>query len=114
MKIVNKQEFYNLPIGTLYSNYGEIWFSGLKIKGETISYENVPTDYCYENLIGNILHDNSNEFVEILEDAVKNKTSFELDFDCLKRDGLYEDEMFAIYEEKDLLQLITKLQSLIK
>ena len=117
MKIINKTEFYELPNNTLYSEYEPCAFWGLKIKQKTLfldSQNKEPFDFIYEDLIGNVLSKNSNEFVDILEFAEENKTSFKLDFDCTERDGLFEKEqLFAIYEKEDLTELIKKLNSLL-
>lgn len=114
MRIVNKQEFYNLPKGTLYSYFEPNYFSGLKIKWNTlINSDGKPFDFNYEDLIGNILSDNSQEFYDIIEASIEKKTSFKLDFNCMQRDGLFEEnQLFAIYEKEDLESLINKLISL--
>lgn len=110
MKIVNKKEFYLLPNGTLYSKYERYGFQGLMVKQNTLYYENKPIDFLYDDLIGNIDVQNSDEFIDKLYDAEINKTSLSMDFDCTERDGLYEDEqMFAIYEDEDLKCFIKKL-----
>ena len=115
MKIVNKQEFYALPYGTLYSKYAPMNFYGLKIKGDTIyGFSNEPIDFYYEDLIGNVEFDDSNELVGILDKAEKQKTSFPLEYNCSFRDGMFEqEESFAIYELTDIYQFIDKLKSLI-
>jgi len=113
MKIVNKNEFYLLPAGTLYSNYERYGFKGLMVKQDTLYYENKPIDFLYDDLIGNIDVQNSDEFIDKLDEAEINKTSLTLDFDCTERDGLYEDEqMFAIYEKNDLKCFIEKLKTI--
>lgn len=114
MKIVSKNEFYKMPINTLYSNYSPVVFDGLKIKGETIyNSNNIPIDYYYEDLIGNVFCDSSEDYVNVLNDALSEKKSFKLDFNQQERDGLYEENtLFAIYEQKDVEAFITKLNSL--
>lgn len=114
MRIIDKKEFYKLPKGTLYSDYDHVFFEDLKIKGETIYSKENPIDFYYEDLIGNIMCNNSDEYNEIPFESHKNKTSFELDFNCYERDGLYqENQMFAVYDKKDLIGLIQKLESII-
>ncbi len=110
MRIVSKQEFYKLPAGTLYSNYIPCIFEGLKIKGDTICHDGEPSDFFYEDLIGNVDVESSEEFCNILEKAVKDKTEFALDFDCGERDGLYDDEdMYAVYNPEEILELSNKI-----
>jgi hypothetical protein len=113
MKIVNKTEFYALPKGTLYSDYEPCFFNDLKVKQSTIYDGEKPIDFVYESLIGNIDADSSGHFVDMLDDAEKNKTSLPMDFECGERDGLFEEEqLFAIYEKNDLEDFIKKLESL--
>lgn len=113
MKIVNKTEFYALPKGTLYSDYEPCIFTSLKVKGLTLYSEEKPIDFIYESLIGNIDADSSNHFVDMLDEAEKNKTSLPMDFECGERDGFYEEtQLFAIYEKNDLEDFIKKLESL--
>lgn len=114
MKILNKKEFYKLPIGTVYSKYDPVCFDLLYIKGENLygGENGEPSDFFYIELISNVSCYNSNEFVDILEEAEEKGTSFDLDFESQTRDGMYDDsQLFAVYEKKDLEGLISKLQS---
>lgn len=115
MKIINKTEFYALPEGTVYSDYEPYIFSNLKVKQDTVYNDGQPVDFLYESLIGNIDTNNSDHFIDILDDAEKNKTSLPMDFNCCERDGLFEEkeQLFAIYEKKDLADFIKKLESLL-
>jgi len=113
MKIVNKKEFYELPEGTLYSNYVRCSFSSLNVKQSTSYKESIPIDFIYESLIGNVDFSDLSYCDDVLLEAEKNKTSLPLDFECGERDGMYlEDELFAIYEKQDLEDFIKKLESL--
>jgi hypothetical protein len=112
MKIVNKQEFYKLPEGTLYSEYEPCVLNGLNVKGmNMVGLDNKLIDFTLKSIIGNVYCDSSDDFVNILTDAEENKTSIKLDFDYYGRDGLYEDDaLYAIYEEKDIDDFIKQLQ----
>jgi hypothetical protein len=117
MKIVNKQEFYNLPAGTLYSNYEPCVIEGLKIKQNTCFSIDTkePIDYCYIDLIGNVDYKDFEDYIDLLDNSEKNKTSLKLDFEITERDGMFEkNEMFCIYEEDDIKSLISTLQGLLK
>jgi hypothetical protein len=106
MRIVDKKEFYNLPSGTLYSEFEPSVFVGLKIKGDTIIYKGVPTDFFYEDLIGNVDSDAFESYF------AKNGIEFNLDFDTLERDGLYEDDgLFAIYSKDEIIEFSQKIAS---
>lgn len=110
MKIVNKQDFYKLPEGTIYSDYEPCVFDGLKVKQSTIYDKNKPIDFIFESLIGNIDAESSGHFVDILGEAEKQGVSMVLDFDCGERDGLYEETaLYAVYEKTDIEHFISKL-----
>ncbi|AGO48283.1 hypothetical protein Phi17:1_gp7 [Cellulophaga phage phi17:1] len=111
MRIVNKQEFYKLPKGTLFAKYEPIIFDGLCIKYQnTYNHKNEPIDYVYESLLGNVDCESSEHFGDILFEAEENGNSFKLDFDCIERDGCYDDEeLFAVYEKEDVVKFIRKL-----
>lgn len=114
MKIINKEEFYKLPNGTLYSEYVPCCISELRIKQDTIfGFNGEPIDWFYQDLIGSIKENVSLGYHETLEQSRKNKTSIELDFDASERDGCFiDDQLFAVYEKGDLEGLISKLESL--
>lgn len=117
MRVINKQQFYELPSGSVYSMYEPINLYGLKIKGNTIRHQdnNIPFDYTYIDLIGNVKYDNSGEFFDLMNGLVIGETSFPLDFECHQRDGMFEpEEMFCIYEKADLIGLINKLTESLK
>ena len=111
MKIVNKEEFYKLSEGVVYSEYEPCIITELFIKGSTLSSKNTPIDYTCLSLIGNLDSNNSEEFYNILESSQENKTTFKLDFENYSRDGLYgDDQLYCIYEKQDLEELIKVLQ----
>ena len=104
MKILNLKAFLNLPEGTLYSKYKTGAFDGLAIKGESSSGT---MDWWYQNLIGNVESESSNQMFDILFRAEETLGSFALEFDSEGRDGLFEeDQLFAVYEDRDVLQFI--------
>jgi hypothetical protein len=103
MKIVTKQEFYHLPNGILFSFYTPCLIQGLMVKKDTIFDGEVPIDFCYQDLIGNVKSGSSNDLIDILTNAEKNKSEFELDFDCVERDGLFEcDSLYVVYSSMEL------------
>jgi hypothetical protein len=113
MKIVNKKEFYKLPIGTVYADFEPNIFTSLKIKLENcFDNKGIPFDYFYRDLLVNVKANSSNEFHDILDSAIADKTSFALDFELIERDGCYdENELFAIYESEDLKGFISQLSN---
>ena len=112
MRIVTKQEFYKLPSGTVYCHYRPIILEGLYIKGETIYCDGNPCDYIETELIHTIDVSGSDEFFDKMIEAEKDSSfSMKMDFECTVRNGFYnEDQMYAIYEKKDIEGLIQALQ----
>ncbi len=102
MKIVNREQFLAMPAGTIYAK-GERWlFNGLEVKGESH-----PNDWWSldPSWIGGDKVEDSCDAFDALEDMLKNGASYPMS--CSQsRDGLFdEDDLFLIFEEKDLLEL---------
>lgn len=111
MKIVNRQTFMSLPENTVYSNYEPCNFGPLSIKQESIR----DIDFYTMAINDAILSDSSEQFVDILTIAEKEGSSIKLDFECCGRDGLFEeDQLFAVWEDDDIVQLIKRLLCCIK
>lgn len=106
MKIVNLETFRSLPNGTVFSKYEPCYFDGLKIKVDTWD-----SDFLYQDLIGNIDADSTEDFTEKCDSASEDGNSIPLDFQCSQRDGLFEkNQLFAVYEKDDLIGLIIRLE----
>ena len=107
MRIINLEEFRKMPEGTIYCKYTPCCFSDLEIFGGDCG----GIDFVSASLTGWVESEGSNEMFDILERAEKTGESFKLDTECYGRDGLYEDkQLFAIYENEDILQLIETLK----
>jgi hypothetical protein len=112
MRIVNKQEFYKLPEGTLFSFYKPTVFQDINIKGDTLYREDKPVDFSYRNLVGNVNANDSYEYGEILSDAEQNKTEFQLDFYYDEREGMYDEKsLYAVYNTDEILKLANLISS---
>lgn len=112
MKIVTRKEFLKLPAETLFSYYEPCSFADLHIKvsDKNSGYDN---DFLYDSIIGPIFCQNSEDFTNKCDEMEKGK-SVKLDFEYTRREGLFEDEqLFAIYEKDDVIQLITRLNKLL-
>lgn len=80
-------------------------FEDLCAKGETWEH-----DWLYENITYSIECTSSDDFGIKLEDAEENGVSVAMDFDSTCRDGCFDDnQLFAVYEKKDIEALINKL-----
>jgi len=110
MKIINREEFLKLPSGTLFSEYKPCSFYGLLIKYDSCGYN----DYYENELIGNIEMNSSEDFIDKLVIAEKERTSLKLDFDICGRNGMYDDnQLYAVYEKEDIKGLINVLKQCI-
>jgi hypothetical protein len=106
MKILNRTEFMKLPENTLFSKYEPCVFGNLMIKGKTSEHN----DFYVQQIHDGVDYSDTVNFREKLEGAEKNGTSIDMDFYCECRDGLFEDDqLFAVWEEKDVLELIGRL-----
>lgn len=102
MKIVNLKEFLYLPAGTLFAKFSPVFFGELCIKGQNSGER----DFCVQTL----LQVDGNDVDMTLLNAMDSGESFVLDLDCQGGDGIYNDkQLFAVYEEQDAKQLITRL-----
>jgi hypothetical protein len=110
MKIVNLETFLKLPAGTLFMKYRPCIFGDLLIKGESCkSFFEGHKDFLYQQL--NELESNGSDHdTELLTKAEKEGISIDFDLNCEGRDGMFEEnQLFAIYEEKDFINLIQRL-----
>jgi len=111
MKIVNRDTFMHLAKGTIYSYYTPSIFEGLYIK--TSEPDELYHDSTKKTLNDFVCVPLIDGFVKGSYDNNVNHEEmdhFEFDLDCSTRDGMYEeDQLFAIYDENDILQLVSKL-----
>ena len=112
MKIVNRKIFLQMPKGTLFSEYVPCVFYGLFAK--TGEPDDMINDYFEKELISNPKCHDSGEFSSILINAEETGASFNLDFDISGRNGAFKnDQLYAVYEKQDIVQLIHTLQACI-
>jgi len=109
MKIINLTEFRAMPEGTVFCKYEPCCFGELQIKGETWEH-----DFISASLTGVIESEGSDDMFDKLLQYEKTKESFPLDIEYYGRDGLFEtNQLFAVYEKKDISQLVNKLTTLL-
>lgn len=107
MKIVNLDQFLAMPPGTVFAKYVPCIFEDLMIKGDTLP---APRDFCYQDIIQIESGPDSSGPDALF--VAENGGSVSLDLDCQGRDGCFEaDQLFAVYEKRDVLQLIARLQT---
>jgi hypothetical protein len=107
MKIVNRAQFLAMPPNTLFSKYTPCMFGPLEIKGETWGCN----DFLSQQVADAIACTGSEDFADKLEDAELSGATLVMDFDCLGRDGCFdEDQLFAVWESADVAALIARLK----
>lgn len=110
MKIVDRKTFLALPDETLFSKYEPCLFGDLTIKGETVG----ANDFLTQQICDSVRCRDSEEFDSILDNAQETGSSFEMDFYCNGRDGLFDDDqLFAVWEPADIIDLIERLKLLV-
>lgn len=120
MRIVSREEFLQLPKGTVYAEYepcifGNLSikiFGNLSIKDDTVfSISNQPIDFYCLKIANSIESSGSEEFFERVEAMENNRKSFPVDLDSVGRDGLFEtNQLYVVWEKEDVQSLITVLQ----
>ncbi|NMZ78420.1 hypothetical protein [Pseudomonas mandelii] len=106
MKIVNLDQFLAMPSGTVFAKYKPASFEEVLIK-DVCNLES--RDFMYQSLI-EMDSTGTEDEENILDDALRNGSSFDLDLDCPGRDGMFEEgQLFAVYERQDVEQLIARL-----
>ena len=105
MKIIDRRSFLAMPPGTVFCKYEPVIFGEILIKEESLE-----NDFFYTQTISAIDGDSPGDIFEMLENSKESGSSFNMDFDCVSRDGMFDDEgLFVVFEEKDVIMLIDKL-----
>jgi hypothetical protein len=114
MKLLNRKEFLKLPEGTLYAKYYQDIFDDICVKDASIGVDEEIGVFYTMPLI-NISDDAfDNDHADASDSFVKTKQC-ELDFDCYGRDGFFdEDQLFAVFEAKELSEMTKILQTALK
>lgn len=105
MKIVNRKEFLKLPENTVYSKFEPNIFEYIQIKGESIE----DIDWFFQPITDSIEVEGSYPAIH-LDKAIKTGKSINMDFNLQERDGCFDqDQLFAVWEKEDVIQLIARL-----
>ena len=109
MKIVDRKTFLSLPGEVLFSRYEPCVFDPLEIKGQTLE-----NDFLTTRINDAIDCIDSSEFIDFLDCAEETGISLPLNFESTERDGCHDDDqLYAVWEPKDVIQLIERLKRLI-
>ena len=108
MKILTFPEFVKLPSGTLFMDYKPCVLGAISIKDDTLESGR---DFWRQDITTNLDAFDSGEMFRLFDDSQHNGSSFDLDVEIAGRNAMYDDkQLFAVYEQKDLDQLIKALQ----
>lgn len=97
MKILNLQDFLKMPSGTVFRKFEPCIYDGICIKKHSIN----TIDFCY---VGTDFVDGDGQYVNL------ETGEFKMEY-IVGRDGCFdEDQLFAVYDKSDLVELIEVLQ----
>jgi hypothetical protein len=115
MRIVDRKKFLALPSNTVYRKYAPCYYQDLCIKFETID-NRFSGDFFLLETQGFIEGcKDSGEVLEAHDYAEQSGQTYRFDLDSSMRDGEFEDDqLFAVYDNEDIQQLIDKLKECIK
>ena len=106
MRIVTRDQFLDMPAGTLFAKYSPCNCSALFCKGLSLG----KLDFEFSEMSMPVDSDDTGEFVDTLCRAASEGSSVELNFDTYFRDSTFDqNQLFAVYERDDLLKLLNKL-----
>lgn len=104
MKIINRQQFLQLPAGVLFTKFEPSCFDELRIKGDTIG-----ADFHAVTIADAIDADGTSDLLDKIHRA-EGGESLHMDFETVQRDGLFdEDQLFAVWEREDVEKLVGRL-----
>lgn len=110
MRIVDRKTFLSLPENTVFSVYKPQTFGALEIKGESLT-----NDFYVQCIVDSIACDDDKEKHDVLDGALQSGETLRFDFDSEGRDGCYnKDELYAVWDNQDIENLIARLQQCIK
>ena len=106
VRIISREEFLKLPCGVMFSKYEDCRFGDRCVKDINIGEH----DFMFTQMSVPVKAANDVDYYDKCVTARLNGSSIELNYDCVERDGCFDsDQMFAVFEEADLLALREKL-----
>ena len=122
MRILNREQFLQLPKGVVFMKYTPVYTEDLAIKDETLEGRN---DFVYADITGvNAVCTEEVELQTSERDCMTlaliamgdgkppGTVSFKIDLETYERDSFYVDkQLFMVYEQDDIDRLIAKLQT---
>tara|TARA_R110000850_G_C9597095_1_gene428169 strand:- start:35 stop:373 length:339 start_codon:yes stop_codon:yes gene_type:complete len=104
MRVVNRDEFLELPSCTVYRKYS-FNDEALYIKGPTINHDGENIDWWYTSF-NEIENTGSNQYIDRVQDMAESGAQYPLGV-IASRDGLYEKgDMFYVLDKHDVMKII--------
>lgn len=108
MKIVNREDFLNIPVNTLYCEYEPCVLSELNIKRKTID-ASLPGDF-YESSLIDIEDGGTANWERVLFDMEHEGKEVLVNSDGQGRAGDFDkDQMYIVFDNQDIDQIIQTL-----
>lgn len=114
MRIVTKEELLTMKDGIVFTKYEPCYFGELRVFRGRVQED----DFGFDILVGNVEVSEDVDCMDgirILQEAENDSSiSFSFDLEGTARYGWSKKDMFAVYEKKDIEQLIERLQIALK
>lgn len=108
MRILTRQQFMEMPKGTVFSYYTPCAFTGLYVK-DSGPEEFDGADFCASDLVGAIACDSSEDYSDKCT-TMENGGAVPVDFNDSAREGLFDDrQLYGVYDDEDVSALIDRL-----
>lgn len=112
MRIVDRKTFLSLPPKTLYRKYQPQIYGDLNIKFDTLPFNDWINLETHGDIEGSMCCGTNSDLHSV---AQYTGDTYRFDLDSCGRDGCYDDDqLFAVYDNEDIQQLIDKLKECLK
>lgn len=99
MRIVNLEQFLQMPVGTLYA-VGEPWsFGSVQVKQASLT-----NDWIYINPCG-IENSDTGQWLDRLQEMKDQGASYPMDTATMRNGAFNNDAIFLVWERPDLIRL---------
>lgn len=111
MRIVDRNTFLAMPVGTVFAKYDPSIIREPMVKCDSTPNAGELVDFYYASLTDEVDCSGSCERDGIMDLAVIEGAPFALHFNTQCRDGMRDtDQLFAVWERADVTGLIARLQ----
>ena len=107
MKIVNREEFLKLE-NVIFAKYEPCVHGEISIMWGGTGLN----DFVASALFGDFESNDSGEDCDIHFNKLQKGVSIEMELEETYRDGMFDDELFLIFEKEDIKKVINKLKEL--